>query len=491
MNRVNTYNNHASNGRGGLDYEGGDYLDPADRVEDFSVRSNPGTRQRSRSPYQSNNYNEHPSRGNSRETFGRNRRRNDNDYYNDDNRGGYNDDVYESRDDYNSERNNRQGRSGNRYRDVDNYDNEQYNGERSERLGDRDRRNTSRYSDSSRNRSRSHSRDRGRDSSRDQRYSRDKRREDERVDDYFINKMRNRSQDRDSRRNYDKFESSLAPSSTVIVQGLSMKATEDMIKAVLQMDGVEAKTIAVIKDRNGDSRGFAFVEFDDVVTAELWLKITKRQVLIDDQRSYLNFSRSKKFENSSVNTNIYNDWNCSECGALNFGSKRKYTCFTCGKTRSENDTFDGNKNDKSGDVVKLEPCNVLMLRGMDFSTTEENIRLEISKLTKHSIYDVRLIKDKVTDMSRGFAFVELGSTEDAASLLDTIDAIDPVFEIEGRKITVGYARHGFNAPITNKKTVKYAPTVSKQTLVDNAVAQASAANSTSAQVNMTLLTSFV
>ena len=34
----------------------------------------------------------------------------------------------------------------------------------------------------------------------------------------------------------------------------------------------------------------------------------------------------------------------------------------------------------------------------------------ISQLTSFPIYDVRLIKDKVTDMSRGFAFVEMGNT---------------------------------------------------------------------------------
>lgn len=37
--------------------------------------------------------------------------------------------------------------------------------------------------------------------------------------------------------------------------------------------------------------------------------------------------------------------------------------------------------------------------------------MEIVKLTSKPIYDVRLIKDKVTDMSRGFAFVEMGNVE--------------------------------------------------------------------------------
>ena len=39
------------------------------------------------------------------------------------------------------------------------------------------------------------------------------------------------------------------------------------------------------------------------------------------------------------------------------------------------------------------------------------IRNDVAELTKHPIYDVRLIRDKITDMSRGFAFVEFGVPE--------------------------------------------------------------------------------
>ena len=39
------------------------------------------------------------------------------------------------------------------------------------------------------------------------------------------------------------------------------------------------------------------------------------------------------------------------------------------------------------------------------------IRNHLVELTSVAIYDVRLIKDKVTGISRGFCFIELGSVE--------------------------------------------------------------------------------
>lgn len=43
----------------------------------------------------------------------------------------------------------------------------------------------------------------------------------------------------------------------------------------MKQDGVRARTVSIIRDRNGDSKRYAFVEFDDVFEAEAWLKISK------------------------------------------------------------------------------------------------------------------------------------------------------------------------------------------------------------------------
>lgn len=41
--------------------------------------------------------------------------------------------------------------------------------------------------------------------------------------------------------------------------------------------------------------------------------------------------------------------------------------------------------------------------------------------------------------------------QDSKELLETIERSNPPFEIAHRRITVGYARHGYNAPLNGKK----------------------------------------
>ena len=52
---------------------------------------------------------------------------------------------------------------------------------------------------------------------------------------------------------------------------------------------------------------------------------------------------------------------------------------------------------------------VLMLRGLDYRTTEDQIHRRLKDLSSVAIKDVRLITDKYTNKSRGFCFVEVSS----------------------------------------------------------------------------------
>lgn len=62
-------------------------------------------------------------------------------------------------------------------------------------------------------------------------------------------------------------------------------------------------------------------------------------------------------------------------------------------------------------ITEAEACNVLILRGLSTETTEDDIRNAVFNLSNKTIYDVRLVKDKISNISRGFCFVELGSKE--------------------------------------------------------------------------------
>ncbi|XP_057297153.1 RNA-binding protein 5-like isoform X2 [Hydractinia symbiolongicarpus] len=335
-----------------------------------------------------------------------------------------------------------------------------------------------------RDRRRSRSRDRSR-SSRDGRERRDTSRERRNSDeDRYSDRSGRKQQDREyGYRSSDVYKYDSNPSSTVIVQNLGLEATEQKIEDHLRLSGVVANHVAIIRDRNnGKSKGYGFVEFNDVDTAEKWLNLTKRRIIIDGRPVQLDFSKSKKSELSS-SPSVIPDWNCFQCNAVNFGSRKRHekqvTCFRCGVVQNDENSQYSKQQTKersSSDILNLEPCNVLMIRGMAFSTTEDEIRYAITKLTTRAVYDVRLIKDKVTNMSRGFAFVELGNVEDASELLEKIEHSDFPFEIDNRRISAGYARHGFAAPPSSKKG--RSSLVSNKTAAENAVAQASAAQAT-------------
>ena len=64
--------------------------------------------------------------------------------------------------------------------------------------------------------------------------------------------------------------------------------------------------------------------------------------------------------------------------------------------------------------------SVLMFRGLDYRTTEEQIQRRLRDLTNVPIRDVRLITDKFTNKSRGFCFVEVSSVAVSVLLINFV-----------------------------------------------------------------------
>lgn len=71
---------------------------------------------------------------------------------------------------------------------------------------------------------------------------------------------------------------------------------------------------------------------------------------------------------------------------------------------------------------------------LPFSTTEERLRELFSQ--HGEVASVEIIKDKFTERSRGFAFVEMVTDEAAAAAIAALNQ----FELEGRQLTVNEAR---------------------------------------------------
>ncbi|XP_066389826.1 SUPPRESSOR OF ABI3-5-like isoform X4 [Miscanthus floridulus] len=264
---------------------------------------------------------------------------------------------------------------------------------------------------------------------------------------------RRREYDWDDRRHGD----SVVPSATVVVKGLSLKTNDDDLYQILAQWG-PLRSVRVIKERNsGMSRGFAFIDFPTVEAARRMMEATGENGLEIDGRNVF-FQYSSKPTGGMVGPSLGQenftrptyghrtaaapcDWICTICGCMNFA--RRTSCFQCNEPRTE----DALPADATGSTPhfgrrgsELGPTHVLVVRGLDENADEEMLRYEFAKHAP--IKDIRLVRDKFTHVSRGFAFVHFHSVEDATKALEATNGI--TLEKNGQVLRVAYAKstHG-------------------------------------------------
>ncbi|KAK3740589.1 hypothetical protein QZH41_001067, partial [Actinostola sp. cb2023] len=234
---------------------------------------------------------------------------------------------------------------------------------------------------------------------------------------------------RSEREKEAEFKSDNEPTSVIMLRGLRDEIKEDDILEELYSAEVAFKDVRIVRNKIGYTRGFGFVEFDTVESAKQWMDHIKGRLICQGFSIGADYSRPKNAQDK--------DWNCPKCGTQNFSSRRRTTCFSCGTPKE----VSGDDKESSN-----PPCKVLILKGLDVLTNEETVRTMLSSITTLPIYDIRLIRDKLTSTSRGFCFVELASIEDATNFLEELSSMNPPFEIDGRIINTLYAKNSEPAP---------------------------------------------
>ncbi|KAL5745298.1 hypothetical protein ACOSP7_026444 [Xanthoceras sorbifolium] len=258
--------------------------------------------------------------------------------------------------------------------------------------------------------------------------------------------------DREERRQREQF--SVAPSPTVVVKGLSQKTTEEDLYQILAEWG-PLRHVRVIKERNsGVSRGFAFIDFPSVGAARAMMdRIGDDGLVVDGRKLFFEYSSKptggpggpfghenamRPGHTSHKSITVPSDWMCTICGCVNFA--RRTSCFQCNEPRTDdapsaditlsNSTNLGKKGSDTG------PTHVLVVRGLDENADEEMLRYEFSKHAP--IKDLRLVRDKFTHVSRGFAFVHFHSVEDATKAIEATNGT--ALEKNGQILRVAYAK---------------------------------------------------
>ncbi|XP_078595324.1 RNA-binding protein 5-like isoform X10 [Branchiostoma floridae x Branchiostoma japonicum] len=331
------------------------------------------------------------------------------------------DDYYYGTDRDERRRDRREGRYGdftNRERGPE-WDRERYR----DQGGDYDYRRAPNRENRDWDRERDYNRERDRDRERNDRYE-DRQRYDQRNFDREYDQR-----DRDSRG--PPTSASEKPSKIIMLRGLPQTVDEDEIRLELQAFGAPLKEVRLMKRKEtGASRGFAFVEFENLQDATRWMEQNQHQLMLRGQRVNMHYSTPKPQKEE--------DWQCSKCGVHNF--KRRDHCFKCGISREES-----SKTLKEGEgynEVGSQPSNTLIFRGLDTLTTEETLRSTLGALSTVHIHSIRLIKDKLTHTSRGFCFVEMNTVEEAAQMMDVLMAVRPAFAIDGKQVNVAFAKQG-------------------------------------------------
>uniref|UniRef100_A0A3P9Q3N6 RNA binding motif protein 10 n=1 Tax=Poecilia reticulata TaxID=8081 RepID=A0A3P9Q3N6_POERE len=251
------------------------------------------------------------------------------------------------------------------------------------------------------------------------------------------------------------------PSNIIMLRMLPMSATANEIRAQLQEQGIQPREVRLMRNKSsGQSRGFAFVEFNLIQEATRWMETNQGTLMIMEQRVSMHYSDPKPRANE--------DWLCNKCGVQNF--KRREKCFKCSVPKSEaelklpqllREMPVGVQKEGAQGLLPLpvsyhpagpsvppgpapQPADVandtLILRNLGPHTTVEAILSALAPFATLSPSNVRLIKDKHTHLNRGFAFLQLSTIVEASQLLQILQALHPPLSIDGKAIVVEFAK---------------------------------------------------
>ncbi|MBN3306627.1 RBM10 protein, partial [Amia calva] len=242
---------------------------------------------------------------------------------------------------------------------------------------------------------------------------------------------------------------------------LPPNATVNEIRTQLQEQGIQPREVRLMRNKSsGQSRGFAFVEFNHLQDAARWMETNQRVLTILGQRVSMHYSDPKPRANE--------DWLCNKCGVQNF--KRREKCFKCGVPKAEaelklplirKELPLGHLKESVQGLLPLPtlyapaapvlPIGVpaqtgevandtLILRNLGPHTSLESILAALAPFATLSPSNVRLIKDKQTQLNRGFAFLQLATIVEASQLLQILQALQPPLNIDGKSIAVEFAK---------------------------------------------------
>ncbi|CAM0140067.1 hypothetical protein VKS41_005770 [Umbelopsis sp. WA50703] len=221
----------------------------------------------------------------------------------------------------------------------------------------------------------------------------------------------------DRHRRPERREDVSAPNINVVLRGLPENYLEQDIEKALVDMGASVDQVTLIKDREtGESRRFAFVKFTSVGHAEQFVSKNFPHIFMDRQRVRVDFSKKEAKQAGT-------EWRCVKCGKMNDEMRRN--CVEC-RMVNPNPTIPNQRpmdtetfviNDGIRDISSaLSP--LLLVRGLDQLTTGDSLLDAFGQCD--GLRRALMIRERLTQMSSGFAFIEFWKASDATKALAKI-----------------------------------------------------------------------
>lgn len=237
-------------------------------------------------------------------------------------------------------------------------------------------------------------------------------------------------------------------SSSISIRGIDFSASEEDIRCAASRRKHGMSLVGVKLMRHADSnksRGFGFLEFDSVESAEKFLLDNAQDFYMLGRKTQLEFSKrvSRPAPRNPLKTQTPAlDWICETCSGHNF-SKRS-SCYKCKMPKTHLAIHAPIPNSEAGagrsqNVKAPIENSVLCVKGLDPSTEAEKVRSAFQ--TFGEVKDVRIILDKITNLPKGICFVEFLNIADAINAFTQVHK-KPVnsFQIDSRPVLCTYAR---------------------------------------------------
>ncbi|TKS77664.1 RNA-binding protein 10 G patch domain-containing protein 9 [Collichthys lucidus] len=233
------------------------------------------------------------------------------------------------------------------------------------------------------------------------------------------------------------------PSNIIMLRMLPPNATANEIRAQLQEQGIQPREVRLMRNKSsGQSRGFAFVEFNVIQEATRWMETNQGVLLILGQRVSMHFSDPKPRANE--------DWLCNKVVQAELKLPQLQRDLPVGLQKegaqgllplpapyhSSAPAVNPGQATQQADVAN----DTLILRNLGPHTSLEAILSALAPFATLSPSNVRLIKDKHTHLNRGFAFLQLSTIVEASQLLQILQALQPSLSIDGKTIVVEFAK---------------------------------------------------